>query len=91
MCVLGLLALIDTPANRPAAINGVANQIIPSLLVLFAGLKRAYASRAEGGDTDDEDEEGEEYEEGELASDEDEIDEDGQQYLEKLEKSVGIN
>jgi hypothetical protein len=44
VCVLGLCALMSTPSNRPQAINGVAQQIVPAALMLFTGLRRAYAS-----------------------------------------------
>lgn len=45
ICVLGLCSLMSTGANRPQEINEVATQMIPSLLHLFQGLKRAYASK----------------------------------------------
>ena len=42
---------------RPAAVNECALQIIPSLILLFDGLKRAYAAKAaENEDEDDNDE-----------------------------------
>ncbi|XP_013398069.1 importin-7 [Lingula anatina] len=85
--VLGLCTLMDTPSTRPAAINENASQILPSALLLFAGLKRAYASRA-AAENEEGDDEDEEYEEDELGSDEDEIDEEGAEYLEKLERSA---
>lgn len=47
--------------NRPEAVNAVAAQILPSLLLLFLGLKRAYASKI----TNDQDENGEEDEDAE--------------------------
>ncbi|XP_064634569.1 importin-7-like [Lineus longissimus] len=90
VCVLGLCALMSTPSNRPAAINAVVQQIVPSALMLFSGLKRAYASRANEEDDENEenDKEDGEYEEQPLDSDEDEIDDEGAEYLEKLEKSA---
>jgi hypothetical protein len=62
-----------------------APQLVPSCLLLFDGLKRAYAARneAEDSEEDTEDEEGVDSEL--LESDEDEIDDEGQQYLENLE------
>lgn len=73
--------------DNPAVTQHVA-QIVPSALLLFDGLKRAYAAR-----NDDEDsEEGDSDEEGIdselLDSDEDEIDDEGQTYLESLEEKV---
>lgn len=40
---------------RPPAVNECAQHIIPSLILLFDGLKRAYAAKAS--DTDDEENE----------------------------------
>lgn len=62
MCVLGLCALMDLE-QRPQAINQVASQLVPAAILLFNGLKRAYACRAEHeNDEDDDDEDGEEDE-----------------------------
>ena len=63
MCVLGLCALIDLE-QRPQAISQVAGQLIPAAILLFNGLKRAYACRAEHeNDDDDDDEDGDEEDE----------------------------
>uniref|UniRef100_A0A8C9SLW8 Importin 7 n=1 Tax=Scleropages formosus TaxID=113540 RepID=A0A8C9SLW8_SCLFO len=90
MCVLGLCALIDME-QRPQAVNQVAGQLLPAAILLFNGLKRAYACRAEHeNEEDDEEDDGEEDEENvELGSDEDDIDEEGQEYLEMLAKQAG--
>uniref|UniRef100_A0A8C7YHS4 Importin 7 n=1 Tax=Oryzias sinensis TaxID=183150 RepID=A0A8C7YHS4_9TELE len=90
MCILGLCALIDLE-HRPQAVGQVANQILPAAILLFNGLKRAYACRAEHeNDDDDEDGEGEDEDDAaELGSDEDDIDEEGQEYLEMLAKQAG--
>ncbi|RXN17627.1 importin-7 [Labeo rohita] len=90
MCVLGLCALMDLD-QRPQAVNQVAGQLLPAAILLFNGLKRAYACRAEHENEEDEDEEdGEEEEENaELGSDEDDIDDEGQEYLEMLAKQAG--
>ena len=56
LCVLGLCILIDTPPTRHQAITENSQTIVPALLLLFSGLKRAYSSRAEDGDSDSEDE-----------------------------------
>ena len=66
------------------------SQILPSILTLFSGLKRAYAARAAGelSDSDDEEEDSDDdLEVEELGSDEDEIDDEGMQYIEKLQKT----
>ncbi|XP_048124566.1 importin-8 isoform X2 [Alosa alosa] len=44
MCIIGLSVLMELP-SRPAAVESVAGQIIPSVLLLFLGLKHIYASR----------------------------------------------
>uniref|UniRef100_A0AAY4EAR1 Importin N-terminal domain-containing protein n=1 Tax=Denticeps clupeoides TaxID=299321 RepID=A0AAY4EAR1_9TELE len=90
MCVLGLCALIDLE-QRPQVVNQVAVQLLPATILLFSGLKRAYACRAEHENEDDEEDgDGEEDEENaELGSDEDDIDEEGQEYLEMLAKHAG--
>lgn len=62
MCILGLCALIDLE-HRPQAINQVAGQLLPAAILLFNGLKRAYACRAEHENDDDDDEDGEEEDE----------------------------
>lgn len=60
MCILGLCALIDLE-HRPQVVNQVASQLLPAAILLFNGLKRAYACRAEhDNDEDDDDEDGEE-------------------------------
>uniref|UniRef100_A0AAY4EAX3 Importin N-terminal domain-containing protein n=1 Tax=Denticeps clupeoides TaxID=299321 RepID=A0AAY4EAX3_9TELE len=63
MCVLGLCALIDLE-QRPQVVNQVAVQLLPATILLFSGLKRAYACRAEHENEDDEEDgDGEEDEE----------------------------
>uniref|UniRef100_A0A8C9ZXI6 Importin 7 n=1 Tax=Sander lucioperca TaxID=283035 RepID=A0A8C9ZXI6_SANLU len=90
MCILGICALIDLE-HRPQVVNQVAVQLLPAAILLFNGLKRAYACRAEHeNDEDDDDEDGEEDDDNaELGSDEDDIDEEGQEYLEMLAKQAG--
>uniref|UniRef100_A0AAQ5Y953 Importin N-terminal domain-containing protein n=1 Tax=Amphiprion ocellaris TaxID=80972 RepID=A0AAQ5Y953_AMPOC len=75
MCIIGLSVLIELP-SRPAVLEGVAAQIIPSILLLFLGLKHLYASRlinkpdllARAGAQDEDQNE-------EIPSDEDEVNE----------------
>ncbi|XP_022334260.1 importin-7-like isoform X2 [Crassostrea virginica] len=90
ICVLGLCSLINMGGSRPNEITQVGPQILPASLVLFQGLKRAYASKAqeENEDSDDEDDEDDDEVNEELASSEDEIDEEGAQYIEKLERAA---
>ncbi|XP_073245306.1 importin-7-like [Porites lutea] len=83
MFVLGFCALMDLPKEiRPHSLLQCSGQILPALLVLFAGLKRAYESQANDDEEEDNDEG--ESDEDELASDEDEINEDDVQYIEGL-------
>merc|ERR1712142_868827 len=58
LCVLGLVHLMQMPDNQSVA--GHAQQLVPSALLLFDGLKRAYAARNE----DESSEEGDSNEEG---------------------------
>ncbi|XP_031438551.1 importin-8 isoform X1 [Clupea harengus] len=75
MCIIGLSMLMELP-SRPAAVDTVAGQIIPSILLLFLGLKHIYASRmlhkqealARGQCTEEDENE-------EIPSDEDEVSE----------------
>jgi len=86
ICVLGLVHLMQMADNPNVTQH--AQQIVPSALLLFDGLKRAYAARNDDEDSD----EGESDEEGIdselLDSDEDEIDDEGQAYLESLQEKV---
>uniref|UniRef100_A0A8D0A294 Importin 7 n=1 Tax=Sander lucioperca TaxID=283035 RepID=A0A8D0A294_SANLU len=85
MCILGICALIDLE-HRPQVVNQVAVQLLPAAILLFNGLKRAYACRAEHeNDEDDDDEDGEEDDD----NGKDDIDEEGQEYLEMLAKQAG--
>ncbi|KAK9876762.1 hypothetical protein WA026_015003 [Henosepilachna vigintioctopunctata] len=86
LCVLGLCTLITLPC-RPAPVIEVAPKIVPSLILLFEGLKRAYASKAESVEEEESETSDGEIEEV-LSSDEDEIDDKGQDYLESLSKKA---
>ncbi|KAM9705222.1 importin-8-like [Menidia menidia] len=44
MCIIGLSVLMELP-SRPAALERVSAQIVPSILLLFLGLKHLYTSR----------------------------------------------
>ncbi|XP_012218774.1 importin-7 [Linepithema humile] len=88
LCVLGLCTLISMTPARPAAVNECATQIIPSLILLFEGLKRAYAAKVSDGDDDENDDEESDIDEEVLSSDEDDIDDTNQEYLEKLHDKI---
>ena len=92
--VLGLCRLISGGSGHPAWQEYVP-QIMPSLIMLFRGLKTAYEVRkeAEGEEEEssDEDDDGDDsdLEDGEaLDTDEDDIDEDSAMYLESLQEKI---
>lgn len=87
-----MCTLITAAPSYPGLVEECAQQIVPSLLLLFDGLKRAYAAKAaeeeaNRNDDDEEEDDGEEV----LSSDEDDIDQDGQDYLERLQVSDDLN
>jgi len=84
MSVLGLCTLLAHP-QRPNVLNSCASLVLPALIFLFDGLKRAYAARAQDDDEDSDDDEID-LDAEVLKSDEDEIDEDTVQYLERLDR-----
>ena len=54
--MLGLCCVLDAPAElRPACLGEMAGRIIPSLVLLFQGLQRAYAQKAALENEDDDD------------------------------------
>uniref|UniRef100_A0A224XHI9 Putative nuclear transport receptor ranbp7/ranbp8 importin beta superfamily n=1 Tax=Panstrongylus lignarius TaxID=156445 RepID=A0A224XHI9_9HEMI len=87
LCVLGLSTLMAMGPSRPMAVNECASQIIPCLILVFDGLKRAYAARAQE-NQEEESEEDESEDEGVLSTDEDEINENNAHYLESLKQKV---
>ncbi|XP_011502496.1 PREDICTED: importin-7 isoform X2 [Ceratosolen solmsi marchali] len=87
LCVLGLCTIISMGPSRPTAVNECVQQIIPSLILLFDGLKRAYVAKVAESEDEDNAEDESDLEEV-LSSDEDEIDDASQDYLERLEKKV---
>lgn len=86
VCVLGLCTLINSPLFKNKISHEVIKKIIPSLLLLFDGLKRAYAYRAQEEEEESE-EEDEEYEEEVLGSDEDDVNDD-LGYLETISNNI---
>lgn len=51
LCVLGLCTLISLPAPRPPVLSECTDKILPSLILLFDGLKRAYEAKAKEDET----------------------------------------
>lgn len=83
--MLGLCTLISAAPSYPGLVEECAQQIVPSLLLLFDGLKRAYAAKAAEDENSDSDGEDDESGEEVLSSDEDDIDQDSQEYMERLQ------
>jgi len=89
LCVLGLCQIMTMPTLP--GIEEFAPRILPSLILLFDGLKRAYEAQKDADDSDDSDSETDDDYDTEselLGSDEDEVDEKGSKYLENLEARV---
>jgi len=83
LCVLGLCTLISLGEAKPQVLSEVAGKIVPALILLFDGLKRAYESRAQEEEEEEEEEDCDDCEEA-LSSDEDDMDEMAPDYLDKL-------
>jgi len=66
----------------------LAPKILPSLLLVFDGLKRAYQARAQDDEEEESEDDDEDCEGEALSSDEDEIDEFGECYLKSLKEFV---
>lgn len=62
LCVLGLCTLISLGDARPPILGEISNRIVPALLLLFDGLKRAYQARAQEAEEEESEDEDEEYE-----------------------------
>lgn len=61
--VLGICRAISLGIEKPYVLSEVAGEILPSLLFIFEGLKRAYQSRAQECEEEESDiEDGEDYE-----------------------------
>lgn len=83
LCVLGLCTLISLGDAKPPVLSEIAGKIIPALILLFDGLKRAYQARAQEEEEEESEDEDEDCEEA-LSSDEDEIDDLGPNYLDQI-------
>lgn len=80
-----MCTLITLGNAKPQVLSEVSGEIIPSLIIIFDGLKRAYEARAEAEEEEesDEDEEVDDCEEG-ISSDEDEMNELDNSYMERI-------
>lgn len=86
LCVLGLCTLISLP-QKPNVLVELASKVMPALVMLFDGLKRAYTARAQdSGEEEESDEDDDDDVEEVLSTDEDDIDEQSQDYLESLSR-----
>ncbi|XP_011611451.1 importin-8 isoform X1 [Takifugu rubripes] len=75
VCIIGLSVLMELP-RRPAVLDTVASQIVPSILLLFLGLKPLYAPRhGNKADSLTQAREQDEDQNEEIPSDEDEVSE----------------
>lgn len=62
MCVLGLISLLTLPPNkRPPIVESLGNQLLPSAILLFDGLKVAYQAKANAENASDDESEGSVY------------------------------
>lgn len=87
MFVLGFCTLLNLPHDkRPAELGEVVNEILPSMILVFKGLKRAYESRLRDEDTDEENG-AEEEDDKEVEDDEDVLDNDEDEYMHQLQKA----
>lgn len=77
MCILGLCTLISLP-QKHETLQQLASQVIPAFVLLFDGLKRAYATKAQELAEEEEDSSDAESDPDDvLSSDEDDIDDQG--------------
>ncbi|CAB4067352.1 IPO7 [Lepeophtheirus salmonis] len=92
ICVIGLCQLLTMPTVP--GVEAQSSKLIPSLLLLFDGLNRAYEARANkdssDDDSDDDDDDGEDDCDL-LNSDEDDMDDEGAAYLDQIEAKVKSN
>lgn len=83
--MIGLCTLMSLGDGKPAVLSELSEKIIPTLILIFDGLKRAYAARASEGEEEESEEEDDDLEDG-ISSDEDEVDEMGPSYFERIAK-----
>nr|XP_034824409.1 importin-7-like [Maniola hyperantus] len=90
LCVLGICSLLEMGPQRPN-LDEILPKILPSCLVLFDGLKRAYEARAEADEDTSSEEDDADDDEEVLSSDDDEIDQTNTEYLENLARMATKN
>lgn len=83
LCVLGLCTLITLDHPRPPVLSELCSRIMPALILLFDGLKRAYAARAQEIEEESDEEDDDDCEEA-ISSDEDDIDPLGANYFTRV-------
>ncbi|XP_047523796.1 importin-7 isoform X1 [Pieris napi] len=83
LSVLGICTILEMGPQRPS-IDEVLPKILPTCLVLFEGLKRAYEAKAEADDDTSSEEEDDDDDEEVLSSDDDDFNQMNNQYLENL-------
>lgn len=54
---MGLCTLISLREIKPPVLNELSNRILPSIILLFDGLRRAYECRKQEGPEEEEEEE----------------------------------
>ncbi|XP_069364625.1 importin-7-like isoform X2 [Maniola hyperantus] len=90
LCVLGICTLLEMGPQRPN-LDEILPKILPSCLVLFDGLKRAYEARAEADEDTSSEEDDADDDEEVLSSDDDDIDQMNSEYLENLARMATKN
>lgn len=81
--VIGICTLMSMGDEKPQVLNELAPKILPSLMLVFDGLKRAYEARAQDDEEEESEDDDEDCENEALSSDEDEND-DNDSYLPKM-------
>uniref|UniRef100_A0A2M3Z0I5 Putative nuclear transport receptor ranbp7/ranbp8 importin beta superfamily n=1 Tax=Anopheles braziliensis TaxID=58242 RepID=A0A2M3Z0I5_9DIPT len=74
LCIIGLCTLLSLGDRKPTVLSELPDKIIPTMLMVFDGLKRAYVARAAEGEEEESEDESEDLEDA-LSSDEDDVDE----------------
>ncbi|XP_073956542.1 importin-7 msk [Choristoneura fumiferana] len=90
LCVLGICTLLEMGPARPS-LDAVLPNILPSCLVLFEGLRRAYEARAEADEDTSSEEEDDDEDEEVLSSDEDDVEDMNNEYLSNLARMAVKN
>lgn len=89
--IIGMCTLITLGNAKPQVLSEVSDKIIPSIIMIFEGLKRAYESRAEAEEEESDDEDGEDTDDCEegVSSDEDDMtDMDNSCYQERIAELI---